>query len=584
MTYLASCGGDCTDVNPNQLDFFKIAQKGLDGDGSWASKSVGDGGSYVVQIPPSIAAGGYLLRHEFVNLGEASVVNGAQFFPMCASLNVTGSGTLVPRSNTARFPGAYNALDLGVLVNIADLEEPSAYSFPGPDLLFGGEDAGANTTTAASATMSSTSTVSSLTLVQSTTEESSTTELALTESSSIEGLITETSSTTELATEASSSDKLTTEEPLTTALPTETSTTTEPAAELPSASQLTTETSPTSTGLTTELTTGVSPTTESATETSSTTTELGGTEAPSTTSTETAIAGSSTTDLITGASSTTELATDASSEISSPPENTTVVPSAPAITATTTEGSKLSTTQESSSGEFSSPAVTATAAATVGAYGQCGGINYSGPTVCTQGYYCAYDTAWYSQCLPGPDPNTAIVAPSSSSASDVSSTSLTATTSGDVAAAYSQCGGVNYSGPTVCIDGHKPLDISYFLWAHNFVYTYDFFHTYGISYTYHFFHTYGISYTYHFFYTRDFPNIYRFLHTYNFFYTYRFPFVYNLSHAYNFSYFSNYFSYVHHRTSRRLCPMRWDRLLRPNYLRQRVHLYLPGRLLQSMST
>ena len=40
-------------------------------------------------------------------------------------------------------------------------------------------------------------------------------------------------------------------------------------------------------------------------------------------------------------------------------------------------------------------------AQTVGAWGQCGGINYSGSTTCVSGYVCTYENPYYSQCVPG---------------------------------------------------------------------------------------------------------------------------------------------------------------------------------------
>ncbi|EPS42190.1 hypothetical protein H072_3890 [Dactylellina haptotyla CBS 200.50] len=35
------------------------------------------------------------------------------------------------------------------------------------------------------------------------------------------------------------------------------------------------------------------------------------------------------------------------------------------------------------------------------AYGQCGGIGWTGPTSCVSGYTCTYSNDWYSQCVPG---------------------------------------------------------------------------------------------------------------------------------------------------------------------------------------
>lgn len=36
-----------------------------------------------------------------------------------------------------------------------------------------------------------------------------------------------------------------------------------------------------------------------------------------------------------------------------------------------------------------------------GAWAQCGGTGFSGPTTCVSGYTCTYSNPYYSQCLPG---------------------------------------------------------------------------------------------------------------------------------------------------------------------------------------
>ncbi|KAG8868796.1 hypothetical protein FRB97_001913, partial [Tulasnella sp. 331] len=36
----------------------------------------------------------------------------------------------------------------------------------------------------------------------------------------------------------------------------------------------------------------------------------------------------------------------------------------------------------------------------VAPYGQCGGIGYTGATICEDPYVCTYIIAYYSQCLP----------------------------------------------------------------------------------------------------------------------------------------------------------------------------------------
>ncbi|PVH89393.1 glycoside hydrolase family 5 protein [Cadophora sp. DSE1049] len=52
-------------------------------------------------------------------------------------------------------------------------------------------------------------------------------------------------------------------------------------------------------------------------------------------------------------------------------------------------------------------------------YGQCGGIGWSGATICTAGWTCKYGNEYYSQCLPGSNPP---VIPSSTKSTTSSTT------------------------------------------------------------------------------------------------------------------------------------------------------------------
>lgn len=57
-------------------------------------------------IPECIEPGFYLVRHEIIALHSAYKYPGAQFYPGCHQLEVSGSGTTTP-SNLVAFPGAY---------------------------------------------------------------------------------------------------------------------------------------------------------------------------------------------------------------------------------------------------------------------------------------------------------------------------------------------------------------------------------------------------------------------------------------------------------------------------------------------
>lgn len=75
------------------------------------------------------------------------------------------------------------------------------------------------------------------------------------------------------------------------------------------------------------------------------------------------------------------------------------------------------------------------------AYGQCGGIGYSGSTACVSGYTCVYQNDWYSQCLPGgATQSTTLV-----TATKTSSTSTPTSTGGSGSGKFKWFG-VNQSG------------------------------------------------------------------------------------------------------------------------------------------
>ncbi|RPA81238.1 hypothetical protein BJ508DRAFT_115648 [Ascobolus immersus RN42] len=77
----------------------------------------------------------------------------------------------------------------------------------------------------------------------------------------------------------------------------------------------------------------------------------------------------------------------------------------------------------------------AEANAQVGAWGQCGGINYSGATTCVSGHYCSKLNDYYSQCIPGtapgggtPSSTTSVVQPTNPPSSTFTTSTRTSTT------------------------------------------------------------------------------------------------------------------------------------------------------------
>lgn len=87
-----------------------------------------------VKIPSDIAPGDYLLRAEVIALHVAGGLNGAQFYPSCYQITVTGGGSANPSG--VLLPGAYKNTDPGILVDIH--QKLSSYIDPGPTVYAGG--------------------------------------------------------------------------------------------------------------------------------------------------------------------------------------------------------------------------------------------------------------------------------------------------------------------------------------------------------------------------------------------------------------------------------------------------------------
>jgi lytic cellulose monooxygenase (C1-hydroxylating) len=81
--------------------------------------------SWTVTIPSDLKAGIYVVRHELIALqfgnsgnpnGAGTGKDGAQFYPICVSVQVLGSGSAMPPG--VKFPGGYKPNDPGILYNL----------------------------------------------------------------------------------------------------------------------------------------------------------------------------------------------------------------------------------------------------------------------------------------------------------------------------------------------------------------------------------------------------------------------------------------------------------------------------------
>lgn len=86
------------------------------------------GGVVSYTVPQCIPSGYYLVRHEIIALHSAYAYPGAQFYPGCHQVKVSGGGSKTPTGLVA-FPGAYKASDPGVTY---DAYQPQTYTVPGP--------------------------------------------------------------------------------------------------------------------------------------------------------------------------------------------------------------------------------------------------------------------------------------------------------------------------------------------------------------------------------------------------------------------------------------------------------------------
>ncbi|KAI9053814.1 hypothetical protein LZ554_002762 [Drepanopeziza brunnea f. sp. 'monogermtubi'] len=134
LTYMALCpGNDCSAFEPgNEAVWFKVQEEGRQGTSNvWATTALmKEGGTVTYTIPSCLAPGTYLVRHEIIALHSAWAYPGAQFYPSCHQIEVSGSGTTTPDGLVA-LPGAYSPTDPGITVDAYKAQE---YIIPGPPL------------------------------------------------------------------------------------------------------------------------------------------------------------------------------------------------------------------------------------------------------------------------------------------------------------------------------------------------------------------------------------------------------------------------------------------------------------------
>ncbi|KAF2231410.1 lytic polysaccharide monooxygenase [Viridothelium virens] len=142
VTWMANCNGDCASFTGTGKVWFKIDQAGLISGtlatGLWGSgEMVNNNSTWTSTIPANLKAGNYLLRTETMAIHTS---NAPQWYPECATLTVTGSGTGVPASSyLAAIPGVYSMSDPEVNIDIYSNANAgvTTYTIPGPPVYTG---------------------------------------------------------------------------------------------------------------------------------------------------------------------------------------------------------------------------------------------------------------------------------------------------------------------------------------------------------------------------------------------------------------------------------------------------------------
>ncbi|KAF9053836.1 hypothetical protein BDZ89DRAFT_1098297 [Hymenopellis radicata] len=156
VSYLAKCtNGDCTTFDTTSAEWFKIDEQGFDSStNAWVQQTVMNGEPAYVTIPSTLAAGQYMVRHEIIALHLAQSDGGAEFYPSCTQLEVSGSQTGTAKSSEeVQFPGGYSDTDAGILVDAYSSKGTTGYVFPGPAIasFVSGSSSGSSSGSGASA-------------------------------------------------------------------------------------------------------------------------------------------------------------------------------------------------------------------------------------------------------------------------------------------------------------------------------------------------------------------------------------------------------------------------------------------------
>ena len=149
LDYLAPCNGDCTTAKKESLKWTKIDAEGMVKDSStpgqpgyWAADQLkANNNTWNLQIPKEICPGNYVLRHEIIALHAADHPDGAQNYPKCVNLKITGGGNNCLTEGGTLGTKLYGEADPGIQIGIySPLQK--GYMIPGPQKIGGAGGSG----------------------------------------------------------------------------------------------------------------------------------------------------------------------------------------------------------------------------------------------------------------------------------------------------------------------------------------------------------------------------------------------------------------------------------------------------------
>lgn len=149
QSYLAPCDGSntngsdgCASVDKTKLEFVMIddsapvfLNESGGPPGQWATETlIANNNSWLIELPTTLLPGPYVLRHEIIALHYANKTNGAQNYPQCFNLWVTGAtnSSIGTMNSGVLATEMYHEDDPGILIDI--YQTLTTYEIPGPTL------------------------------------------------------------------------------------------------------------------------------------------------------------------------------------------------------------------------------------------------------------------------------------------------------------------------------------------------------------------------------------------------------------------------------------------------------------------